>query len=108
MQEGFESGDIKDPFKEIDMESSSELVEPPRQLGFTDKSPELSEIDRELEEILKKQSSKVKVFGVGGAGGNTVTRMKEIGIKGGEFITANTDAQDLLYTNADHKMMLHV
>lgn len=71
-----------------------------------DKSPELAEIDRELEELLKKQHSKVKVFGVGGGGGNTISRMREIGIKGGEFIAVNTDAQDLLYTNADYKILI--
>jgi len=32
--------------------------------------------------------------------------MKEIGIKGGEFIALNTDAQDLLYSNADHKILI--
>ncbi|MEK6859650.1 MAG: cell division protein FtsZ [Nanoarchaeota archaeon] len=68
--------------------------------------PELAEIDRELEELLKKQHSKVKVFGIGGAGGNTITRMKEIGIKGGEFIAVNTDAQDLLYSDADYKILI--
>ena len=71
-----------------------------------DKSPELSEIDRELEELIKRQHAKVKVFGVGGAGGNTISRMREIGIKGGEFIAVNTDAQDLLYTNADYKILI--
>lgn len=70
------------------------------------KSPELMEIDRELEELLKKQNAKVKVFGVGGAGGNTISRMREIGIKGGEFIAVNTDAQDLLYSNADFKILI--
>lgn len=70
------------------------------------KDPELAEIDRELEELLKKQHSKVKVFGVGGAGGNTISRMKEIGIKGGEFIAVNTDAQDLLYSGADYKILI--
>ncbi len=71
-----------------------------------DKPSELSEIDRELEELLKKQHAKVKVFGLGGGGGNTISRMKEIGIKGGEFIALNTDAQDLLYSNADHKILI--
>ena len=69
-------------------------------------SPELTEIDRELEELLKKQTAKVKVFGVGGGGGNTLSRMKEIGIKGGELIAVNTDAQDLLYTDADYKILI--
>ncbi|MBI2630138.1 cell division protein FtsZ [Candidatus Pacearchaeota archaeon] len=67
---------------------------------------ELQDIDRELEELLKKQSAKIKVFGVGGGGGNTISRMKEIGIKGCEMIAANTDAQDLLYSNADYKILI--
>jgi cell division protein FtsZ len=70
------------------------------------RDPELVEIDRELEELLKKQHSKVKVFGVGGAGNNTISRMREIGIKGGEFIAVNTDAQDLLYSDADYKILI--
>jgi cell division protein FtsZ len=69
-------------------------------------NPELASIDRELEELLKKQLAKVKVFGIGGGGGNTLSRMKEIGIKGCEMIAVNTDAQDLLYTNADHKILI--
>ena len=69
-------------------------------------NPELSAIDRELQEILKKQLAKVKVFGVGGGGGNTLSRMKEIGIKGCEMIAVNTDAQDLLYTTADFKILI--
>jgi cell division protein FtsZ len=67
---------------------------------------ELASIDRELEELLKKQLAKVKVFGVGGGGGNTLSRMKEIGIKGCEMIAVNTDAQDLLYTEADYKILI--
>jgi cell division protein FtsZ len=69
-------------------------------------NPELAQIDRELEELLKKQLAKVKVFGIGGGGGNTLSRMKEIGIKGCEMIAVNTDAQDLLYTNADYKILI--
>ena len=75
-------------------------------IHITSMNPELAEIDRELEELIKKQHSKVKVFGVGGGGGNTISRMREIGIKGGEFIAVNTDAQDLLYTNADYKLLI--
>jgi len=69
-------------------------------------NPELAQIDRELEELLKKQLAKVKVFGVGGGGGNTLSRMREIGIKGCEMVAVNTDAQDLLYTEADHKILI--
>ncbi len=69
-------------------------------------SDEVKEIDRELEELIKKQSAKIKVIGVGGAGGNSLSRMKEIGIKGGELIAVNTDAQDLLYANTDQKILI--
>ena len=69
-------------------------------------NPELSQIDRELEELLKKQSAKVKVFGIGGGGGNTLSRMKEVGIEGCEMVAINTDAQDLLYANADFKILI--
>jgi len=65
-----------------------------------------NEIDKELEQLLQKQSARIKVVGCGGGGGNSVSRMKEIGIKGCEIIAINTDAQDLLYTNADHKILI--
>ena len=51
---------------------------------------EVLNIDKELEELLKKQSAKVRVIGVGGGGGNTISRMREIGIKGCELVAANT------------------
>ena len=69
-------------------------------------SSEVKDIDRELEELLKRQITKIKVFGIGGGGNNSLNRMKEIGIKGGELIAVNTDAQDLLYTNSDHKILI--
>lgn len=69
-------------------------------------SEELIIVDRELEELLKKQNTKIKVVGVGGGGGNSLSRMREIGIRGGELIAINTDAQDLLYTNADQKILI--
>jgi len=65
-----------------------------------------NELDEELEEFVKKQITRIKVVGCGGGGGNCVSRMKEIGIKGCEIIAVNTDAQDLLYTNADHKVLI--
>jgi len=71
-----------------------------------DLSSQVKEIDRELEEILKTQSAKIKVIGIGGGGGNSLSRMQEIGIKGGELIAINTDAQDLLYSNADQKILI--
>jgi hypothetical protein len=37
-------------------------------------------------------SAKVKVVGVGGAGGNAINRMVRMGIPGVEFLAINTDA----------------
>jgi cell division protein FtsZ len=69
-------------------------------------SPEIKDIDKELAELLEKQLAKIKVVGIGGGGGNSLSRMKEIGIKGAELIAINTDAQDLLYANADQKILI--
>src|SRR3989344_793242 len=69
-------------------------------------SEEIRAIDKELAELIKKQTAKIKVVGVGGGGNNSISRMREIGIKGGELIAVNTDAQDLLYANADQKILI--
>lgn len=63
-------------------------------------------LDKELETLIQNQVSRIKVVGCGGGGGNSVSRMKEIGIKGCEVVALNTDAQDLLYANADHKILI--
>lgn len=42
-----------------------------------------------------EQAAKIKVVGVGGAGGNALNGMIEAGLSGVEFIAINTDAQDL-------------
>lgn len=47
----------------------------------------------------------IKVFGVGGGGGNAITRMHEnLGVRGIEFIAVNTDSQDLDKTNVRRKI----
>ncbi|MEK7590556.1 MAG: cell division protein FtsZ [Patescibacteria group bacterium] len=52
-------------------------------------------------------SAKIKVIGVGGGGGNAVSRMRDsISVKGIEFIAINTDAQDLDYCNAKTKIYI--
>lgn len=63
-------------------------------------------IDEELEELLSKQRATIKVVGCGGGGNNTISRMSEVGIIGAETIAINTDAQDLLYTTADKKVLI--
>ena len=62
--------------------------------------------DAELEQFLEKQRASIKVVGVGGGGNNTINRMHEVGIKGAETVAINTDAQDLLYTSSDKKLLI--
>lgn len=52
------------------------------------------------------QLAKIKVIGVGGGGGNAVNRMIETGVKGVEFIVANTDLQVLNNSKADIKIQI--
>ena len=68
--------------------------------------PITNSIDKELESLLQKHAARVKVVGCGGGGGNSVSRMKEIGIKGCEIIAVNTDAQVLLYCDVDTKILI--
>ena len=51
---------------------------------------------------------KIKVIGVGGAGGNAVNDMIKSGISGVTFIAANTDNQDLNKSVADVKIRLGI
>lgn len=46
----------------------------------------------------------IKVVGVGGGGTNAVSRMVDAGLRGVEFIAANTDAQALQMTEADIRL----
>lgn len=60
----------------------------------------------ELEDTSVEQRAKIKVIGVGGAGGNAVNAMIERGLNGVEFIVANTDAQDLRKSLAPNKLQI--
>lgn len=52
------------------------------------------------------QLAKIKVIGIGGGGGNAVNRMIDAGVRGVEFIVANTDLQVLNTSKADKKIQL--
>lgn len=52
-------------------------------------------------------AAKIKVVGVGGGGGNAVSRMcDDFSVRGIEFIAINTDAQDLDYCRAKRKIYI--
>jgi len=52
----------------------------------------------------KQNTAVIKVIGVGGGGVNALNRMIESGLTGVEFIAINTDAQQLLSSNANIKI----
>ena len=52
------------------------------------------------------QRARIKVIGVGGGGGNALNTMISSGLKGVDFLTANTDAQALEYSKASVKVQL--
>jgi cell division protein FtsZ len=54
----------------------------------------------------EKTVAKLKVIGVGGAGGNAVNRMVQSGLQGVEFIVLNTDAMALQKNHAELKMQI--
>ncbi|HIP74247.1 MAG TPA: cell division protein FtsZ [Euryarchaeota archaeon] len=62
--------------------------------------------DDDLEAFMKEALPTIKVVGAGGAGNNTIARLHEMGIKGAELIAVNTDAQQLVYTPADRKILI--
>jgi cell division protein FtsZ len=58
-------------------------------------------LDEEL-----RSGARIKVVGVGGGGGNAVSRMVQAGLSGVEFMVANTDAQALRANPAPVKLQI--
>jgi len=48
----------------------------------------------------------IRVIGVGGGGSNAINRMMEDNLTGCEFVAINTDAQALMMSNADRKVLI--
>ena len=105
---------VEEEVKEEEPESKPEIKReipevksvPKQEVRTTSKPMRQHELDAELEMLLAKQKATVKVIGTGGGGNNTINRITEVGIEGSETIAMNTDAQDLLYTTADKKILL--
>jgi len=65
-----------------------------------------SQEDEELKKFVERSKIKIKVVGCGGAGNNTISRLMQMGIKNAETVAINTDALDLLYTDAHKKILI--
>jgi len=57
-------------------------------------------------ELENDMSAKIKVIGCGGGGGNAINNMIQSRLSGVSFIAANTDAQDIEKSLADHTIQL--
>ena len=55
---------------------------------------------------IKELKPRILVLGVGGAGGNAINKMVESGLQGVEFLSINTDAQDLKLSKANTKIQI--
>ena len=67
---------------------------------------EYSDADNELLKIVEGIRTSIKVVGAGGAGGNTISRLVDMGIDSGDVIAVNTDAMDLLHNKAWTKVLI--
>src|SRR5512141_2361524 len=65
-----------------------------------------SDVDAELEEILRSLKTTIKVVGCGGGGANSIQRMIGEGIQGADLIAINTDAQHLLHIRSSKKILI--
>ncbi|MCX8178902.1 MAG: cell division protein FtsZ [Candidatus Aenigmarchaeota archaeon] len=75
-------------------------------IRYDTKQSRTKKIDEELKQLLDSKLSKIKIIGCGGSGNNTITRLMEAGVDGAETIIINTDAQDLLYSDAHTKILI--
>lgn len=95
----------QEPTQDIQQEPVVEKPQTPSKPAI-ESTRQANILDAELEEMLSKQKAKIKVIGTGGGGNNTINRITEVGVHGAETIAVNTDAQDLLYTTADKKILI--
>jgi cell division protein FtsZ len=62
--------------------------------------------NEDLDQILAELKTEITVIGCGGGGSNTISRMMEEGIHGARLIAINTDAQHLIRTQADQRILV--
>lgn len=74
--------------------------------GVKEIPQKISPEDSALREFLEKVKARIVIMGVGGGGSNTITRLNAIGIDSVETVAVNTDAQHLLITAADRKLLI--
>jgi cell division protein FtsZ len=71
-----------------------------------DETVSTSQNNEDLDQILAELRTEITVIGCGGGGSNTISRMMEEGIHGAKLIAINTDAQHLIRTQADQRILV--
>ena len=71
-----------------------------------DETVSASQNNEDLDQILAELKTEITVIGCGGGGSNTISRMMEEGIHGAKLIAINTDAQHLIRTQADQRILV--
>jgi len=71
-----------------------------------DETIQPSQNNEDLDQILAELKTEIAVIGCGGGGSNTISRMMEEGIHGAKLIAINTDAQHLIRTHADQRILV--
>jgi cell division protein FtsZ len=75
---------------------------PPTQIGAT----ALTEEDEKIETFARLAKPSIVAVGLGGAGCNVVTWVKERGLTGGKLVSVNTDATHLRISKADRRILI--
>jgi cell division protein FtsZ len=71
-----------------------------------DETASVSQNNEDLDQVLSELKTEITVIGCGGSGSNTITRMMEEGIHGAKLVAMNTDAQHLIRTHADQRILI--
>ena len=80
--------------------------EPTAEMEVEQGRQQVSGQDQELMQFLQESMPLIYVVGAGGSGCNTINRMREVGIFGTKLVAMNTDAQHLLKTSSEKKLLL--
>ena len=63
-------------------------------------------MEKSIEDIARESIPQISVMGIGGAGCNIVSWMKDKGVSGAKIYALNSDAQHLSITKADRRVLL--
>ncbi len=79
---------------------------PDYRYGYNEQNDVVRTSDEELLNVIERLKVHIKIFGAGGAGSNSITRLMKEGIKGANLIACNTDAPHLLRVRSHNKILL--